>query len=218
MSNAFTLTAENRSHAGKGASRRLRRLHNKVPGIIYGGEAEPVMVSLEMRELKKALETEAFYSHVLTLKLDGKEQQAVLRDLQRHPATGFPAHIDFLRVDQSHKITMVVPLHFTNEEKCIGVKKQGGEIHHNIAEVEVSCLPQNLPEYLTVDMTAVELDQVIHLSDVKLPAGVELTQLALGEDHDQPVAAVHTPKVRASADSDEEEAASGGDAEASDED
>ena len=218
MSNAFTLTAENRSHAGKGASRRLRRLHNKVPGIIYGGEAEPVMVSLEMRELKKALETEAFYSHVLTLKLDGKEQQAVLRDLQRHPATGFPTHADFLRVDQSHKITMVVPLHFTNEEKCIGVKKQGGEIHHNIAEVEVSCLPQNLPEYLTVDMTAVERDQVIHLSDVKLPAGVELTQLALGDDHDQPVAAVHTPKVRASEDSDEEEAAQGGDTEASDED
>ena len=208
MSNEFTLTAENRSDAGKGASRRLRRLQNKVPGIIYGGEAEPKMISLEMRELKKALETEAFYSHILTLKLEGGEQQAVLRDLQRHPSSGFPIHADFLRVDASHKITMTVPLHFTNEEACIGVKKQGGEIHHNVSEVEISCLPKNLPEFLTVDMTAVELDQVVHLSDIKLPAGVELTQLALGEDHDHPVVAVHKPKVRGG----DEEGAEGGEA------
>lgn len=206
MSNEFSLTAESRSDTGKGASRRLRRLQNKVPGIIYGGEAEPVMISLEMRELKKALETEAFYSHILTLKLEGDQsQQAVLRDLQRHPATGFPIHADFLRVDASHKITMIVPIHFTNEEACIGVKKQGGEIHHNISEAEISCLPKDLPEYLSVDMIAVELEQVLHLSDIKLPGGVELTQLGLGEDHDQPIVAVHKPKVRASDDEDGEE-------------
>ena len=205
MSNEFELTAESRSDTGKGASRRLRRLHGRIPAIIYGGHADPVMVSLETRELKKALETEAFYSHILTLKLDGKKQQAVLRDLQRDPARGFPIHADFMRVEAGHEITMVVPLHYTNEEACIGVKKQGGEIHRNISEVEISCLPKHLPEYLEVDMIAVELDQVLHLSDIKLPTGVTLTQLAYGEDHDQPIVAVHTPKVRASEDDEDED-------------
>ncbi len=205
MSNEFQLFAESRSDMGKGASRRLRRLQERVPGIIYGGKDEPQMISVELRELKKALETEAFYSHVLTLKLDGSEVQAVLRDMQRHPAKGHPMHVDFLRVDKTHKITMNVPLHFTNEESSIGVKKQGGEIQHNIAEVEISCLPQNLPEFIEVDMAAAELDTIIHLSDLKLPKGVELTQLALGDDHDQPVAAVHAPKVRASADDEDGE-------------
>jgi large subunit ribosomal protein L25 len=204
MSKNVEIQAQSRKDEGKGASRRLRRLHDKVPGIVYGGDAEPVMVSLEMRELRKALETEAFYSQVLTLKMDGKEQQAVLRDLQRHPASGFPAHADFLRVSKSQKLTMVVPLHFANEEACVGVKKQGGEIRRNVSEVEVSCLPQDLPEFIAVDMAAVELDQIIHLSDLQLPAGVEIPQLALGEDHNQPVVAVHTPKVRAD-DSDDEE-------------
>ena len=207
MSNEFLLNAESRSDTGKGASRRLRRLQERVPGILYGGEAEPQMISVELRELKKALENEAFYSHILTLKLDGANVQAVLRDMQRHPAKGHPLHVDLLRVDKTHKITMNVPLHFINEESSIGVKKQGGEIQHNFAEVEVSCLPQHLPEFIEVDMANAEMDTVIHLSDLKLPKGVELTQLALGEDHDQPVAAVHQPKVRASADDDADEAA-----------
>ena len=204
MSNEFLLNAEIRSDAGKGASRRLRRLQDRVPGILYGGEAEPQMISVELRELKKALENEAFYSHILTLKVDGKDVQAVLRDLQRHPAKGVPTHADFLRVDKTHKITMNVPLHFINEAGSIGVKKQGGEIHHNISEVEVSCLPQDLPEFIEVDMAEVEMNAIVHLSDLKLPKGVELTQLALGDDHDQPVAAIHAPKVRASESDDEE--------------
>ena len=214
MSNEFELTAESRSDTGKGASRRLRRLHGRIPGIIYGGDAEPQMISLESRELKKALETEAFYSHILSLKLDGKTQQAVLRDLQRDPARGFPIHADFMRVDATHKITMVVPVHFTNEEACIGVKKQGGEIHRNISEVEISCLPKNLPEYLEVDMASVELDQVIHLSEIKLPGGVEIVELTHGEAHDQPVVAVHKPKVRA----EEEEGEEGGEEAAGEDD
>ncbi|MCG8437424.1 MAG: 50S ribosomal protein L25/general stress protein Ctc [Pseudomonadales bacterium] len=204
MSNEFLLNAEIRSDAGKGASRRLRRLQDRVPGILYGGEAEPQMISVELRELKKALENEAFYSHILTLKVDGKDVQAVLRDLQRHPAKGVPTHADFLRVDKTHKITMNVPLHFINEAGSIGVKKQGGEIQHNISEVEVSCLPQDLPEFIEVDMANVEMDTIVHLSDLKLPKGVQLTQLALGDDHDQPVAAIHAPKVRASESDDEE--------------
>ena len=204
MSNEFLLNAEIRSDAGKGASRRLRRLQDRVPGILYGGDAEPQMISVELRELKKALENEAFYSHILTLKVDGKDVQAVLRDLQRHPAKGVPTHADFLRVDKTHKITMNVPLHFINEAGSIGVKKQGGEIQHNISEVEVSCLPQDLPEFIEVDMAEVEMNAIVHLSDLKLPKGVELTQLALGDDHDQPVAAIHAPKVRASESDDEE--------------
>ncbi len=152
------------------------------------------MISVELRELKKALETEAFYSHVLTLKLDGADVQAVLRDMQRHPAKGHPMHVDFLRVDKTHKITMNVPLHFINEESSIGVKKQGGEIHHNISEVEVSCLPQNLPEFIEVDMTTVEMDQVVHLSDLKLPKDVKIAALLQGEDHDLPVVAIHKPR------------------------
>ncbi len=145
MSNDFLLNAEARSDMGKGASRRLRRLQERVPGIIYGGDAEPQMISVELRELKKALETEAFYSHVLTLKLDGANVQAVLRDMQRHPAKGHPTHVDFLRVDKTHKITMNVPLLFINEESSIGVKKQGGEIHHNISEVKSAVCRRTCP-------------------------------------------------------------------------
>ncbi|MCU5781991.1 50S ribosomal protein L25/general stress protein Ctc [Alcanivorax balearicus MACL04] len=209
MSNEFVLNAEARSDKGKGASRRLRRLQDRVPAVLYGGTAEPTMLSLEMRELRKALENEAFYSHVLTLQLEGKEHQAVLRDLQRHPSSGFPIHADFLRVDTSHAITMTVPLHFINEETSVGVKKEGGEIHHNVSEVQVSCLPQDLPEFIEVDMADVALEQVVHLSDLVLPKGVTLVELSHGESHDQPVAAVHKPKVRGGSDDAEE----GGEAE-----
>lgn len=210
MSNEFALDAEARSDAGKGASRRLRR-ENKVPGIIYGGGADPVQISVQLKELVKALENEAFYSHILTLTVDGKEQQAVLRDLQRHPSRGTPIHADFLRVDKTHKITMNVPLHFINEEACVGVKQDGGEIQHSASEVEVSCLPQNLPEYIEVDMAAVAMDQIVHLSDLSVPKGVELVQLA--HEHDLPVASVHAKKAAKADDAEadaEGEAAEGG--------
>ena len=206
MSNEFTLNAEVRADAGKGASRRLRHTA-RIPGIIYGGEKAPEMISLESRELVKALENEAFYSHILTINVGGKKQQAVIRDLQRHPSKGYPMHADFLRVDKTHKITMMVPVHFINEDKCSGVKNEGGEIQHNLAEVEVSCLPQNLPEFLEVDMSDVKLNQVVHLSDIKLPKGVELVQLA--HQHDLPVVAVHAKKGAAA-----EDAAGEGEAEA----
>ena len=210
MSNDFLLNAEARSDMGKGASRRLRRLQERVPGIIYGGDAEPQMISVELRELKKALETEAFYSHVLTLKLDGTEVQAVLRDMQRHPAKGHPMHVDFLRVDKTHKITMNVPLHFINEEKCAGVKQHGGTIAHQMSEVEVVCLAKDLPEFIEVDLAAAEIGTIIHLSDLKLPAGVELKELQLGADHDQPVVSVNAPRGGAA---DEEEEGAADDAE-----
>ena len=197
MSTEFSLSAQARDDAGKGASRRLRH-QGRIPAIVYGGEGAPENISLESRELIKALENEAFYSHILTLNIGSKKQQAVLRDLQRHPSRGFPIHADFLRVDKTHKITMQVPMHFLNEDTCAGVKQSGGEIQHNLSEVEVSCLPQDLPEFLSVDMAEVQLDQIVHLSDIALPKGVELVQL--DHEHDVPVVAVHAKKVAATED------------------
>lgn len=196
----FSLNAQSRTLEGKGASRRLRRLEARVPAVIYGGKAGAQSISVELRELVKALENEAFYSHVLTITVDGKAQKAVIKALQRHPVKGTPMHADFLRVDATHKLTMRVPLHFTNQEICVGVKKDGGEITHYINDVEVSCLPSNLPEFIEVDMAAVALGTTLHLSNLILPKGVEIPVLALGHDHDQPVANVHMPKVAPVAD------------------
>lgn len=193
----FTLNAQTRTNEGKGASRRLRRLEQKVPAVIYGGSGVAQSITLELRELVKALESEAFYSHVLTINIDGKPQAAVLKALQRHPVKSLPMHADFLRVDAAQKLTMKVPLHFLNQDTCVGVKLEGGEITHYTSEVEVTCLPSNLPEYIAVDMAAIHIGTTLHLSDLQLPAGVEILVLALGHDHDQPVANVHASKVEA---------------------
>ncbi len=193
MSNQFELVAETRVDQGKAASRRLRRLAAKVPGIMYGANKTPTPISVGLKELSKALENEAFYSHILTIVLDGKTEQAVLRDMQRHPVRKMPTHIDLQRVDANQKLTMRVPLHFINEDICTGVKEQGGEIHHDLSDVEVSCLPKHLPEYLTVDMAAVALGDHVHLSNIVLPEGVALLQLTHG--HDLAVANVHVVKV-----------------------
>lgn len=190
----FTLNAKSRADEGKGASRRLRRLEAGVPAVIYGGSGPAQSISLELREMVKALENEAFYSHVLTINIDGQAQQAVLKALQRHPVKNVPMHADFLRVDATHKLTMKVPLHFTNQDNCVGVKRDGGAITHFTSEVEISCLPSNLPEFIEVDMKDVAVGTTLHLSDLKLPQGVEIPVLALGHDHDQPVANVHAVK------------------------
>jgi large subunit ribosomal protein L25 len=194
MSSEFELTIESRTDQGKSASRRLRRLENKIPAILYGGDKEPVAISIITKDLNKCLENEAFYSHILTLNLDGQPHQAVLKDLQRHPSKGFPLHADFLRIDAEHKIHMNVPLHFLNEDTCVGVKTEGGIISHQLNEVEVICLPKDLPEYLEVDMANVKLGETLHLSDLTVPAGVELVALSHGEDHNHPVCNVHVAK------------------------
>ncbi len=199
MSVSFTLNAQSRADEGKGASRRLRRLEAKVPAVIYGGGAAAQSITLELREIVKALESEAFYSHVLTLNVDGKPQQAVLKDLQRHPAKNTPMHADFLRVDATHKLTMRVPLHFTNQEACVGVKTEGGIISIMASDVEIACLPASLPEFIEVDLLNVHVGTTLHLSSITLPAGVEIPVLALGHDHDQPIANVHAPKGGAEA-------------------
>lgn len=194
MSQEFLIEAFPRGDQGRGASRRLRREERKIPAIIYGGKKEAVSISIWHNELKKALENEAFFSHVLTIELEGKKESVILKDLQRHPYKPLLTHADFLRVDKDHEIHVNVPLHFLNEESAPAIKLQGGVANHQINEVEVICLPQNLPEFLEVDMAEVEMDQVVHLSDLKLPKGVRIAALLQGEDHDLPVVAIHKPR------------------------
>ncbi|MCK2149191.1 MULTISPECIES: 50S ribosomal protein L25/general stress protein Ctc [Marinobacter] len=194
MSQDFVIEAFPRDDQGRGASRRLRREERKIPAIIYGGNKEATAISIWHNELKKALENEAFFSHVLTVELDGKKESVILKDLQRHPYKPILTHADFLRVDKDHEIHVNVPLHFVNEESAPAIKLHGGVANHQINEVEVICLPQNLPEFIEVDMAAVEMDQVVHLSDLKLPEGVRVAALLQGEDHDLPVVAIHKPR------------------------
>lgn len=195
MSQEFVIEAFPRGDQGRGASRRLRREEKKIPAIIYGGNKEATSISIWHNELKKALENEAFFSHVLTIELDGKKESVILKDLQRHPYKALLTHADFLRVDKDHEIRVNVPLHFLNEETAPAIKLHGGVAQHQINEVEVICLPQDLPEYIEVDMSGVEMDQVIHLSDLKLTKGVRVAALTHGEEHDLPVVAIHKPRA-----------------------
>lgn len=206
MANVFEFVAEKRGSTGKRAAKAVRRA-GKVPAVVYGGSTAPEMMVLEQNEVLKHLDQEAVYSHILDLKIDGKVQKVFLKDLQRHPAKGVILHMDFLRVDESHKVKMHVPLHFINEESCVGVK-MGGVVTHAMVDVEVTCMPSLLPEYLEVDLADVELGQVVHLSDIKLPEGVEVLELAQGEDHDHPIAQVLKTRGRAEDEESTEEAES----------
>ena len=194
MSDTFVVEAELRSDEGKGASRRLRRLEAKVPAIIYGGDNAPVSLSLIRKDFEKHLEKEAFYSAVIEVAYDGKREKAILKALQRHPAKDFPMHADFMRIEANKAIKVNVPLHFVNEESCVGVKLGGGRIQHTVNEVEVSALPGDLPEFIEVDMANVQVGEIIHISDLALPEGVTSTALALGEDRDLGVATVLAPR------------------------
>jgi large subunit ribosomal protein L25 len=182
-----------RSDLGKGASRRLRRNEGLIPAVVYGGEKAPQSLTLELREVSKLLENEAAFSHVITLNVGSAKETVLIKALQRHPSKGFVMHADFQRVVAGQKLTAHVPLHFINEATAVGVKVGGGEISHVIAEVEVSCLPKDLPEFIEVDLAQVALGQIVHLSDLKLPKGVELVQLAHGND--LAVANIHASRV-----------------------
>jgi large subunit ribosomal protein L25 len=194
MSDAFELNAELREDKGKGASRRLRRLADQIPAIIYGGDLDPQPLTLVRKDLEKALDNEAFYSHVLTIDVAGDKQKAILKDLQRHPAKDRVMHADFMRVSEKVAIKVQVPIHFVNEEACHGVKMQGGIIQHQLTEIEVQCLPGDIPEYIEVDMKDVHTGDILHLSDVRLPEGVVSVALSLGEEHNLAVASVLAPK------------------------
>ncbi|WHI52184.1 50S ribosomal protein L25/general stress protein Ctc [Microbulbifer sp. MLAF003] len=197
------LNAIARSDEGKGASRRLRRLEGRVPGIVYGGEAEPQSVSLLQKDLFKALENEAFFSSMLTVDIDGKEEKVILRDLQRHPAKQLLLHIDFQRVSASTKVHVKVPLHFLNEDTSKGVKA-GGIVSHTLTELEVNAPAGKLPEFIEVDLADLELDGILHISDLKLPEGVESADLSHGEDHNLVVASIHKPRGAVEADAEAE--------------
>lgn len=205
MSQEFVIEAFPRDDQGKGASRRLRREEKKIPAIIYGGTKEATPIAIWHNELKKAIENEAFFSHILTIELGGKKESVILKDLQRHPYKPLITHADFLRVDKDHEIHVNVPLHFLNEEKAPAVKLQGGLISHQMTEVEIICLPQDLPEFLEVDLIEIEMDQVLHLSDLKLPKGVRIAALQQGDDHNHPVVSVHKPRGAKSEDEATEE-------------
>ncbi len=195
MSDTYELTAETRNEMGKGASRRLRRLGNKVPAIVYGGDRNPEMICLDHNVLSNALENEAFYSRILTLKISGKKEQVVLKDLHRHPSKPKILHADFLRIIAKNKITMSVPLHFEGAENSPGVKTQGGLVSHLKTDVEIRCLPADLPEFIEADLSKLSIGDSIRLSDLVLPKGIELTILLQGEEYDLPVAIIHKPTV-----------------------
>jgi large subunit ribosomal protein L25 len=202
MSDQFEIHAEVREDMGKGASRRLRRLADQVPAIIYGGKKDPQPLTLIRKDLEKALENEAFYSHVLTINVGKSKEKAILKDLQRHPARDSVMHADFLRVDDKTMVKVNVPIHFLNEDNCHGVKVEGGMIQHQATDVEVQCLPGDIPEYLEVDMLNVATGQIVHLSEIILPEGVTSMALALGDDHDLAIASVNAPKGTADDDED----------------
>lgn len=194
MNTSFELNAQVRHDSGKGASRRLRR-EGKVPAIMYGGGQSPVALVLEQDEVRHSLENEAFYSHILTVKVDGAPVQAVLKDLQRHSYRPIILHMDLQRISESEELRMHVPLHFIGEAVAPGVKLGGGIVSHLVTDVEVSCLPRHLPEYLEVDVSNLQLNQTLHLSDIRLPEGVKIIALTHGPEHDLPVVSIHVPRA-----------------------
>ncbi len=194
MSKHFVLNAQDRRDAGKGASRRLRR-HGLVPSILYGGGETPQPLSLSAHELGHLLADEAFYSSILEIRLGGQSLQAVLKDLQRNPVKGDATHVDLQRVRSDQPVRMHIPLHFKGESVAVGVKQGGGVLSKNLIEVEVSCLPKDLPEFIEVDVSALEIGQAIHLSQIPLPENVTLVELQHGTEHDLPVVAVHHARV-----------------------
>lgn len=193
MANVFEFIAEARSETGSSAAKVVRR-KGKVPAVLYGGSAAPEMLILDHNDLLKHLAHEAVYSHVLDIKVDGRTEKAVLKHIQRHPAKPQILHIDFMRVDAGHKLKVHVPLHFINEATSVGVKK-GGVINHSMSDVEVLCMPSALPEFIEVDMANVEVGSTLHLSDLVLPAGVEIPELHQGVEHDHPVVQIVKPKT-----------------------
>lgn len=183
MATEHKISATGREAAGKGASRRLRRAAS-IPAIVYGGDAAPQSIQLEHEKTWLASQNEWFYSSILSLDLDGKVQKVLLRDIQRHPYKQIIMHLDFQRVDENQALRAKVPLHFLNQEKSPAGKTAGVVVTHELNEVEVSCLPKDLPEFIEIDLADLQIGGIVHLSELKLPKGVELPELKLGKEHD----------------------------------
>lgn len=196
MATQLSLEVSTRESIGSGAAGRLRRINDSVPGVVYGAGQETVNITLPMRLLLKAMQNENFLSQIIELKLDGNPEQVVVRDMQRHPATENITHIDFLRIREDQEIQVSVPIRFINEESCIGVRMNGGTITRSLVEVEVSCLPKDLPEAIVVDMEDFDVGSAIHLSGLALPAGVSIPSLGAGDDSDRDLAVASVSIVR----------------------
>jgi len=193
MSDKFDLIADIREDQGKGASRRLRH-QGKVPAIIYGAGRPPRALVFDHNRVILKLENEVFYSSILNIKVGENSQAAILKDVQRHPARPQVMHMDFQRIVEDEEIKMLVPIHFDGEDVAPGVKEGGGKVSHLITELEIVCLPKHLPEYLEIDVSELELDAMLKMSDVKLPEGVSVPALAQGEEADRPVVSIHIIK------------------------
>lgn len=204
MSKTHEIKVQRREDGGKGASRRLRR-DGQVPAIVYGGELAPVNIQLSHNEVLLASEHDWFYSSILDLSLNGDVQAVLLRDVQRHPYKQQIMHLDFQRVDANETLRTAVPLHFINEENSPAGKLADVLVSHELREVTVECLPKNLPGSIEVDLSALELGDTLYLSDIKLPEGVEIPQLALGKDHDDAIVTARPARVEV----EEEESAEG---------
>ena len=191
MAISFEFNAESRTDTGKGASRRLRHA-GKVPAIMYGGGKDPESLTLSHNEVLRNLEHEAFYSHILTIKSGGAETRAILRDLQRHPSRPVIMHMDLQRISESEKLKTHAPVHILGEEASAGVK-EGGLVSHDLPEVSIECLPKDLPEFIEVDISELEIGDALHLSDLKVPEGVTLIDLA--REHDLTVVSIHAKRI-----------------------
>ena len=194
MSEQVNLNAENREVEGKSSSRVLRRA-GSIPAVIYGGKEEPLRISILEKDIAKASEVPGFATQILNISISGKDQNVILKELQRHPATQRVLHADLMRVDPDTKISISVPVRFINEESCVGVKMHGGAISRLINDIDITCLASNLPEYIEVDVEALDIGDSIFLSALNLPEGVEIPSLALGEDRDQVVVSVAEAKI-----------------------
>lgn len=209
MPDLLTIDASQREEVGTSTSRRLRRQQDQVPGVVYGGEEGPVHFMIDYRRIAKVVEDEAFFSQVLSLTLGDRSEQVVLRELQRHPATEKVVHVDFLRVQEDRELQVSIPFHFLNEEACVGVRLNGGMISHNLTEVQVSCLPRDLPEFIEIDLEHLDIGDSVHLSDIELPPGVSFVVLAQGDDRDDQIVNVHMPRGMSLLDEEEQELVEG---------
>ena len=178
-----TIKATGRNVEGKGASRRLRRSAS-IPAVVYGGSTEPKAIQLDHEKIWLASQNEWFYSSILDLDIEGASEQVLLRDMQRHPFKQIIMHLDFQRVDANQAIRVAVPLHFLDEDKSPAGKAADVVVLHELNEVTVSCLPKDLPEFLEIDLASLSVGDIVHLSDIKLPKGVEIPELKLGKEHD----------------------------------
>jgi large subunit ribosomal protein L25 len=181
MSDNITLNAVPRSDSGKGASRRLRH-QGLVPAIVYGGKFDPVQISIDHNVFIHELDKETIYTQVVNLKMDDKIQEVILRDLQRHPYKNKIMHADFFRIDKNTPIKVVVPVHVANAEECVGVKMDGGMMTQLVTEIEIIALPKELPEYVEIDALNLHLGEILHLTDIQTPEGVEIVALTYLED------------------------------------